>query len=292
MREIEKLKEQILKEYPRLTEDSSFSFRCHAGVPCFNECCGDVNIFLTPYDIIRLKNNLGISSTDFLKKYTLTPFDKDLKYPVILLQMGSDEKKKCPFVGEEGCRVYPDRPWSCRMYPLGLASPGARQEPTASGGAPDLEELDKEFYFLLEEGICQGFKENKRWTISEWLRDQGINDYVEIGRYFKELTTHKFFREGGTLTPEKVEMFFVACYDIDRFRRFVFDSSLLNKFEVDNETIKTIKTDDVAMLKFAYRWLRFALFNEPTMKIKEPVLDDKKKELIMKGKLPRDSATR
>jgi hypothetical protein len=45
------------------------------------------------------------------------------------------------------------------------------------------------------------------------------------------------------------------------------------------------------LLKFAYRWLRFALFNEPTMKIKEPVLDDKKKELIMKGKLRRDSST-
>ena len=278
MREIQKLKEQILKEYPRLTEESSFSFRCHPGVACFNECCGDVNIFLTPYDIIRLKNNLGISSTDFLKKYTLTPFDKDLKYPVILLQMGDDEKKKCPFVGEKGCRVYPDRPWSCRMYPLGLASPGG-----------DSEQLDQEFYFLLEEGICQGFKENKRWTVSEWLRDQGINDYAEMGKYFKALTTHGFFREGGTLTPEKVEMFFVACYDMDRFRKFVFNSSFLDKFEVDQETTEKFKSDDVALLKFAYRWLRFALFNEPTMKINEPVLQDKKKELVMRGKLKRES---
>ena len=60
MRDIEKFKEEILKEYPRLSEDSSFTFACHPGVPCFNDCCGDVNIFLTPYDILRLKQALNM----------------------------------------------------------------------------------------------------------------------------------------------------------------------------------------------------------------------------------------
>ena len=94
MREIEKLKEHILKEHPRLSKESRFKFSCHKNVPCFNECCGDVNIFLTPYDVIRLKRSLGITSTEFLSKYTILPFDKNLKYPVILLKMGDDEKKK------------------------------------------------------------------------------------------------------------------------------------------------------------------------------------------------------
>jgi len=51
--------------------------------------------------------------------------DKNLQYPVILLQMRDNEKKSCPFVTAEGCSVYPDRPWACRMYPLGLASPNS-----------------------------------------------------------------------------------------------------------------------------------------------------------------------
>ena len=93
MREIEKLKEEILKDYPRMGLEDSFTFQCHPGVSCFNECCGDVNIFLTPYDIIRLKNALGIPSQEFLDKYTLMPFDKNLGYPVILLQMEDNEKK-------------------------------------------------------------------------------------------------------------------------------------------------------------------------------------------------------
>jgi Fe-S-cluster containining protein len=268
MREIERLKEHILKEYPRLTRDSTFTFACHKNVPCFNECCGDVNIFLTPYDIIRLKNNLGISSTQFLKKYTISPFDENLKYPVILLKMNDDEKKSCPFVAEEGCRVYLDRPWSCRMYPLGLASPRADSEPA-----------DKEFYFLLEESICKGFNEKRRWTVSEWLKDQGIDEYNEMGEDFKNLTLHRFFQEKGNLTPQKIEMFFLACYDIDRFRDFICNSSFFDKFEVDETTREKINESDVELLGFGYRWLRFALFGEKTQKIKAEILAAKKEEL-------------
>jgi hypothetical protein len=92
-REIERLKETILKEYPRLTEESEFCFKCHKDVPCFNACCRDVNIFLTPYDVIRLRKRLGITSGEFLSKYTLSPFDENISYPVLLLKMEDNEEK-------------------------------------------------------------------------------------------------------------------------------------------------------------------------------------------------------
>jgi Fe-S-cluster containining protein len=267
--EIEKLKEKILKDYPRMQLDSHFNFKCHPGVSCFNECCGDVNIFLTPYDIIRLKNNLGITSNEFLKKYTLSPFDENLSYPVILLKMDDNDKKTCPFVRESGCSVYPDRPWACRMYPLGLASP-------KEGGS---EELDKEFYFLLKESVCKGFEEKKDRTVREWIESEGIEKYNRMGEEFKEITLHKFFTDKGNLTPPKIEMFFMACYDVDKFRSFLFGSSFFNKFEVDEATQANIKEDDVELLKFGYRWLRFALFGEKTMAVKGEVLEAKKEQL-------------
>ncbi|MFC1520998.1 YkgJ family cysteine cluster protein [Elusimicrobiota bacterium] len=270
--EIKRLKETILKEYPRLTEDSEFTFECHKNVKCFNDCCADVNIFLTPYDIIRLKNALGMVAGDFLKKYTILPFDKNLKYPVVLLKMGDDEKKACPLVKKDGCSVYNDRPWPCRMYPLGLASP-------KDGGS----ELDKEFYFLLREGGCEGFNETKKWTVGEWLKDQGINEYSEMGKEFKYITLNKFFYEGEGLTPKRAEMFFMACYDIDKFREFVFNSSFLDKFEIDEETKKKCETDDTELLKFAFKWLRFSLFGELTLKIKEEVFKEKKNKLEAKN---------
>jgi Fe-S-cluster containining protein len=271
MKEIEKLKEEILKDYPRLDKDSSFTFSCHPGVPCFNACCSDVNIFLTPYDILRLKNALGITSQEFLSKYTVSPFDQNLKYPVILLQMRDDEKTSCPFVTEKGCSVYEDRPWACRMYPLGLASPGEN--------CPDLNE---EFYFLLKEAVCKGFGEDKKHTVSQWLSEQGIEDYNEMGQDFKDLTLHKLFQEGQDLTPKKVEIFFLACYNIDKFRSFVFDSTFLEKFVVDEVTIEKIRKDDVELLKFGYKWLRFALFGENTLTINDSVVQEKKEAIEKK----------
>ncbi len=260
MDEIQRFKEEVLKEYPRLKSTDSFSFRCHPGVSCFNACCGDVNIFLTPYDIIRLKNHLGVSSQDFLSKYTIMPFDKNLTYPVVLLNMNDDEAKSCPFVGEKGCAVYQDRPWACRMYPLGLASPGEGSEAA-----------DKEFYFLLEESVCKGFAEKHEQTIDEWLEDQGIREYNEQGELFKRLTTNTFFSNPDNVTPKKMEMFFTVCYNIDKFREFVFETSFLDKFEVEPEVIEKVRDDDVALFAFGCRWLRFSLFGEQTMKIKEDV---------------------
>lgn len=274
MEEIEKLRNAILKDYPRLNEDSTFSFKCCPGIACFNECCGDVNIFLTPYDIIRLKKNLGIDSEEFLKKYTITPFDKNLRYPVVMLMMGDDEKKKCPFVADTGCTVYADRPWACRMYPIGQAA-FREDDPKAN----------KDFYFILQEGVCQGHYESVHWTVKDWLKDQNIEDYNQIGELFKELTLHPFFQKPENLTPQKLDMFFMVCYNIDKFRSFLFDSTFFQKFDVDEETKNRIKEDDVELLKFGFLWLRFSLFGERTMQVKSPVLAAKQKELEEKKKL-------
>ena len=69
MEAIEKLKETIRKEYPRLTPKDTFSFKCHNSLSCYNKCCRDVNIFLSPYDVLRLKNALNCTSGTFLDKY-------------------------------------------------------------------------------------------------------------------------------------------------------------------------------------------------------------------------------
>lgn len=274
MKEIERLKKAILDEYPRLSEDSKFCFKCYPGVPCFNDCCGDVNIFLTPYDIIRLRKNLGITTEEFLKKYTISPFDKNLKYPVVMLKMEENEKKSCPFVSEAGCDVYEDRPWACRMYPLGLASPKE-----ADKGKED------EFYFLLKEDVCKGFEESYEQNVAEWLEDQGIKEYNQMGEYFKEFTLHDFFQKGGNLPPEKIEMFFMACYNLDTFRRFLFGSSFFDKIEIDEETKAKLKEDDFELMKYGFDWLRFAVFGEKTMKINQKVATSKEKELRAKGKI-------
>jgi Fe-S-cluster containining protein len=175
VKSIDAMKDEILATYPRLGLDDSFSFRCHPGLSCFNQCCGDVNIFLTPYDILRLKKRLNLSSTEFLARHTLKPFTAEQKLPVVVLKMEEGkEGKPCPFVRAEGCSVYEDRPWPCRMYPVGVAS--GRTEDAPEG---------PEFYFLMKEEPCDGFGEGTSWTIRKWMENQGVPPYDAMGALFK-----------------------------------------------------------------------------------------------------------
>ncbi|MBZ0266477.1 YkgJ family cysteine cluster protein [bacterium] len=250
------LQKEIFDQYERMNEDDTFKFRCHPGVTCFNKCCTDVNIFLTPYDIIRLKNRLGIDSDEFLTRYTIMPMDNNQHYPVVMMRLQDDEAKTCYFVEPgKGCTVYEDRPWPCRMFPIGKAS-------------PKMEEA-KPFYFEMHEDICEGWKEEQVLSVRGWMEDQEVNDYDEMGELFKEVTLHDFYGDGGKLTPQQMEMFHMVCYNMDKFRLFVFETSFLNRFEIDEERIESIKKDDVELLKFGYDWLKFALYHEPTLKIRE-----------------------
>jgi Fe-S-cluster containining protein len=259
--DIDRFKEKILKDYERMGLDDRFKFGCHPGVPCFNECCSDVNIFLTPYDVLRMKNALGMDSAEFLDQYTQMPIEKHMRYPVVMFKLDDEQEgKPCQLVGENGCTIYADRPWPCRMYPLGLASP------------KEGEEGEEEFYFLMKEDVCHGFAEPREWTVREWLADQGIEPYDEFGRLFKELTLHDHFDQGKGLAPEKMNMFHMACYDLDTFRRFIFDSTFLKRFAVEKEILAKIKDDDEELLRFSFRWLKFALFGEQTIMIRPEAL--------------------
>ena len=92
------LHERIVSDAPRLGPDDTFRFACHPGVPCFNQCCSNVNIFLSPYDVLRMKRRLGMTSGDFLDRYALLPIQKEMKTPVVLLRMNDDEARTCPFL--------------------------------------------------------------------------------------------------------------------------------------------------------------------------------------------------
>jgi Fe-S-cluster containining protein len=255
--------ESIIRDYPRLGPDDTFSFRCYQSLECFTSCCNDVSIVLTPYDILRIKNALKMDSSSFLKQYTLSPFAKDQKIPVVILKMDK-ETKSCPFVSlEKGCSIYENRPWACRMYPLGMAEP---DNPTPE---------DRRFYFLLKEDICLGHNEDHSIKVSEWITDQGIEEYDAYGAPFKELMLNPFWNGEEDLKPEQIDMYYMACYDLDRFRRFVFESRFLRLFDVDEDRIEAMRMNDLELSDFAIQWLKFSLFKENSMKIKRSVIESK-----------------
>lgn len=75
----------------RLGPDSRFQFRCHPDVKCFTQCCRGINIILTPYDIIGLKNRLGLASEEFLAVYTELQMLEKTDVPVVTLKLLDEE---------------------------------------------------------------------------------------------------------------------------------------------------------------------------------------------------------
>ncbi len=262
--------ESIIRNYPRLKLDDSFCFQCDRSIKCFTDCCNDVTIVLTPYDVLRMKQALQIESSQFLERYTLSPFAKDQKIPAVILKMDL-ETKNCPFVTEDGCKIYADRPWACRMYPLGLAEP---DNPTP---------IEQAFHFLLREDLCLGHSAERAVKVSQWISEQGIEEYDAMGTSFKELMLHPFWNAEGFLTPEQVEMYYMACYDLDRFRRFVFQTRFFQLFDVDEDRIDAMRRNDMELLDFAMQWLKFSLFHEKSMKIKRSVLESRRGNVMQTG---------
>jgi hypothetical protein len=226
-----------------------FRFKCGPGVACFTQCCQDINIVLTPYDVIRLKNALGLSSDEFLDKHALIMAKKDRLIPLVVLKMNEDDKR-CPFVSREGCAVYENRPWACRMYPLDMNDDGT-------------------FRLITDASRCLGLREKEEWEIREWLMDQGIVPYDEMNTLLSSLTTPLQAQDLDIDNPEIQKMVFMALYNVDKFRDFVFKSSFLDRFELDPARIEKIKRDDEELLKFAIEWIKFGLFGEKLFTVKQ-----------------------
>jgi len=236
----------------RLGNDSCFEFKCHPGVSCFTKCCRGIKITLTPYDVIRLKNRLNLSSEEFLAIYTEPHLLEKTDLPVVTLKMLDDDEKSCPFVRDDGCILYEDRPTTCRYYPLGVATMQHKEEADDDG-----------FYFFVHEPHCKGFEEEENWTVREWRSDQGVDIHDEINAEWTDLVVRKrSFPPNIKLTEQAKQMFFMVSYNIDKFRKFVFESSFLERYETDAETIEKIKADEVELLKFGVTWLKSILFKE------------------------------
>lgn len=235
----------------KLGPDGKFTFECHKGVKCFTKCCRGINIVLTPYDIIRLKNRLQLTSEEFLAIYTTPHILEKTDLPVITLKLLDDEQESCPFVRDEGCIIYTDRPTTCRYYPLGVASLSHKE------GADD-----EGFYFFVHESHCLGFEEKKDWTVREWRKDQGVDIHDEINAGWTDLVVRKrSFPSNIKLTDKSKQLFFMASYNIDTFRRFVFESSFLQRYKTPEETVAKIREDEVELLRFGLKWLKDILFN-------------------------------
>jgi len=252
----------------RLDPDTRFKFRCHKGIKCFTKCCSNIDIMLTPYDILRVKNRLNMPSEEFLEKYTFSKIDEKSSHPYVYLKMNKDRIRSCPFViVPEGCTIYTDRPVSCRYYPIGQATLKKKEADSI---------VHEEFYFFVKEQHCLGYQEDTEWTVESWRIDQEASFYDEMNREWKNILMRRNIPGQTMLDPKKQTQFYMASYDIDKFRRYVFESKFLEIFDIDKEEFEKIKTDEVALMKFGFKYLKYLLMMEEALKVKTEAIKAKK----------------
>ncbi len=240
-----------MEDFQRLNLDDTFQFSCHRGISCFNDCCRDLNQFLTPYDILRLKKRLTLSSQQLLRRYTASHIGPRSGLPVVSLRMLDNKDLICPFVTPAGCTVYEDRPGSCRTYPLGRM---AVNKPDQSAC--------EEFYFVIEEDHCLGFKEPKQWTVRQWEDDQQLDVYNEMNDLIMGVLSLKNQSNRKTLSDRENRLFYMACYDQDRFRDYASENRLWEKSSPGRHAPESILEDDLALIKFAIEWIKGELFGQ------------------------------
>jgi len=240
-----------------VTPEGIFSFNCHPGVSCFNRCCHEIDVILTPVDILKMKTELNISSEKFLTEYTTMQKLKGTGIPLVKLKMVENTNGACIFLDQQkGCTIYHARPLVCRSYPLGLASLDPRQSETLEEGPPT------EARFIIREDICMGHREPKTWTLKEWMKDQETIGMEKDNKNWLDIVARLKAMKFGENQQHEISIFIMASYDVDTFSRFVFESSMLKRFKVKKKTVDLISSDQLELLKFAMIWLQFSLFGE------------------------------
>ncbi len=227
--------------------DAVFSFDCHPQVKCFTECCRLLELALTPYDVLRLRQATGLTSEELLAKYTIIEQDPGEAFPRLYLSMVDDGRASCVFVGKDGCSVYAHRPGACRTYPLGRAV--AR---TDSGV--------QEHFVIMQEKHCQGFLEAEKQTPRGYSHTQGVALYNQFNDAVLEILQHQAIRNGFIPSHQNVELFILALYNLDTFRGVLLGDRL--DFITLNSKEKEHLQDDENLLKFGISFLQKHIFSQ------------------------------
>ncbi|MBL0124499.1 MAG: YkgJ family cysteine cluster protein [Betaproteobacteria bacterium] len=241
-------------------------FQCRKGIACWNACCSNIDISLTPYDILRLKRRFEISSGEFLKKYTV-PYEMEQSSIAGVKLRPVENGTACQFMRPEGCSVYEDRPTACRYYPVALLSLRRQDETT-----------DRASYALVEESHCLGHKEPRQISVEAYRKEQGLEEYDDLARGWRQLILKKKSSGPSIGKPSKrsLELFFMVCYDIDRFSQFVASEGFSGIYDLPAEEMKNILCDDNELMQFGFRFLRQVLFGEETIPLKKEAAEQRR----------------
>lgn len=141
---------------PGLNRKSLFSFDCGR---C-SQCCAQKKIQVNPYEVAMLAAKLNITTTEFIRSYTLEG-----------VYLRNRDDGKCVFLGTDGCSVHTDRPLVCRLYPIG-------RQLSAEG--------DESFVLASLHPGCKA-SWSKAQTIEDYMTEQGVHAFIKAAECYRSL---------------------------------------------------------------------------------------------------------
>lgn len=145
------------------SDETTMRFTCDM---C-GKCCRDIDIMLTPYDVLKIRRHLGLQPPDFFNKYVEMHIGPQSKMPIVCLIT----RPQCVFIVDGKCSIHDARPTNCRGYPCGR-----------------IQELNKDtnevtLKWILHQSCSRiPFRQQKLWKIKGWMAKEGLHEYWENGK--------------------------------------------------------------------------------------------------------------
>ena len=123
----------------------------------------------------------------------------------------------------------------------------------------------------MKEPHCLGHEQDKTQTVHEWVSDQELVVYNEFNDMLMDIIALKNLKGTEPLDMKSQLAFHMALYDLDRFRRQVFENGLLDRNGLDGngpddpgldsagpdgDLLEQARKDDIALLRIGHEWVK------------------------------------
>ena len=142
-------------------EEDTFDFQCQQ---CGRCCMHRTDIILNPFDVYNGARYLGISTQEFLEKYTQCQLGGVSRIPIVLLTC--DDRGWCPLLkfdikdgGKYKCIINPAKPGACANHPIGTVREHSKK-------------TDEDILRYVKVSQCDNSKgHNELHVVKDWCKD-------------------------------------------------------------------------------------------------------------------------
>jgi len=204
---------------------NKFNFNCHM-TAC---CCQNMEIFLNPYDILKISENLNVTTTEIIDEFIL--FLEDRETGLFRPILKSARTGLCKFNIDKLCTIHVNRPLSCRLFPLARISGK----------------------FLLQQApFCTGLTDITSIKLTDYLNESSVEEYLSMSDlYHLKYDVLKNLNNGLLKNEYYNNLLNILLYDID----FFYNGELKNINSKDKFTLSLYLVDkllDIFKLNRSY----------------------------------------